>query len=182
MRQILLPAVALACALLAGVSVLATDNALAGRVLEPGSRYLLGAIRHHQRETWRWQRLMGKPRTWTSGSAHRSTDASYRHWVLRLWKKRAVRARRRAAKPPLRSAWLCIQRHEARWNDPNPPYYGGLQMDIHFQRLYGADLLRRKGTANNWTPVEQMWVAVRAYRRGRGFFPWPNAARACRLI
>lgn len=61
-------------------------------------------------------------------------------------------------------------------------YYGGLQMDISFQRAYGRELLRRKGTANNWTAAEQMWVAERAYRSGRGFYPWPNTARSCGLI
>ena len=55
-------------------------------------------------------------------------------------------------------------------------------MDLTFQRLYGSYLLRRKGTADRWTPVEQMWVAWRAYHSGRGFYPWPNTARACGLI
>ena len=55
-------------------------------------------------------------------------------------------------------------------------------MDIGFQQRYGADLLREKGTADNWTPVEQMWVAERAYRAGRGFYPWPNTARYCGLM
>ena len=55
-------------------------------------------------------------------------------------------------------------------------------MDISFQRTYGAHLLRRKGTADHWTPLEQMWVAERAYRSGRGFYPWPNTARHCGLI
>jgi len=125
---------------------------------------------------------MSRPRTAASGSARRSRDAEYRRWVLRLWHKRALRARRQASNPPRERAWRCIQRHEGRWNDPNAPYYGGLQMDIHFQRLYGRDLLRRKGTADRWTPIEQMWVAERAYRSGRGFHPWPNTARACGLI
>ncbi len=30
--------------------------------------------------------------------------------------------------------------------------------------------------------VEQMWVAERAHRSGRGFYPWPNTARYCGLI
>src|ERR687886_629540 len=51
-----------------------------------------------------------------------------------------------------------------RVNDPYAPYYGGLQMDIGFQRAYGARLLVRKGTADHWTPLEQMWVAERALR------------------
>jgi hypothetical protein len=55
-------------------------------------------------------------------------------------------------------------------------------MDWGFMARYGGDLLRHKGTAERWTPIEQMWVAERAYRRGRGFSPWPNAARACGLL
>ncbi len=48
-------------------------------------------------------------------------------------------------------------------------------------RRYGRYLLRTKGTANHWTPLEQIWVAERAYRSGRGFSPWPNAGAACGL-
>ena len=55
-------------------------------------------------------------------------------------------------------------------------------MNIAFQRQYGGHLLQRKGTADRWSPVEQMWVAERAYRSGRGFYPWPNTARSCGLI
>jgi hypothetical protein len=55
-------------------------------------------------------------------------------------------------------------------------------MDLSFQRAYAAGLLRRKGTADRWTPLEQMWTAERAHRSGRGFYPWPNTARYCGLI
>jgi hypothetical protein len=143
--------------------------------------YLLGDIAQYRRETWRWQRLMGIRRSRaTVVRAHRSPH--YRRWVRNLWRKRAVTHRRRAHRPPHHNAWLCIHRHEGRWNDPHAPYYGGLQMDLSFQRLYGRDLLRRKGTADKWSPVEQMWVAERALRAGRGFHPWPNTARYCGLI
>ena len=74
---------------------------------------------------------------------------------------------------------MCIHRYEGAWSDDGSPYYGGLQMDIGFQQHYGGMLLRTKGTADNWTPLEQMWVAERAYRSGRGFYPWPNTARYC---
>lgn len=84
--------------------------------------------------------------------------------------------------PPHYRAWKCIHKYEGAWNDPNPPYWGGLQMDMSFQRAYGAALLRRKGTADHWTPLEQMWVAEKAYRSGRGFYPWPTTARICGLI
>jgi hypothetical protein len=78
-------------------------------------------------------------------------------------------------------AWMCIHRHEGSWSDPGAPYYGGLQMDTAFQRAYGGYLLATKGTANTWTPLEQVAVAERAYRT-RGFAPWPNTARACGLL
>ena len=146
------------------------------------SEGLLGSIDQHRRLTWRLQRLMGKPRTPTSYTARRARGHEYRRWVLELWRTREARARRQASNPPRKSAWLCIQRYEGAWNDPNAPYYGGLQMDLAFQRAYGASPLRRKGTADRWTPLEQMWVAERAYRSGRGFYPWPNTARMCGLL
>ena len=143
---------------------------------------VLRAIEKHRAETWRWQRLMARPLTPAGRSAQRTTSAAYRLWVRDLWRRRAERARVAASRPPHRTAWLCIHRYEGPWADPGAPYYGGLQMDLSFQRTYGLDLLRRKGTANRWTPVEQMWVAERALRHGTGFYPWPNAARACGLI
>jgi len=76
---------------------------------------------------------------------------------------------------------MCIHRYEASWDDPLGPYYGGLQMDLSFQRAYGGWLLRRKGTADHWTPLEQIWTAEKAFTT-RGFYPWPNTARACGLL
>ena len=81
--------------------------------------------------------------------------------------------------PPHLANWLCIHRYEGSWPDPGAPYYGGLQMDLPFQQAYGAWLLRHKGTANHWTPLEQIWTAERA-RRARGFYPWPNTAPGLR--
>ena len=37
-----------------------------------------------------------------------------------------------------------------------------------------------RGWANRWTALEQMWVAERAHRSGRGYGPWPNTARLLR--
>jgi len=90
--------------------------------------------------------------------------------------------RYRFQNPPHKTSWLCIHRYEGSWTDPGAPYYGGLQMDLSFQRAYGSYLLRWKGTAEHWTPLEQMWVAERAHRAGRGFYPWPNTARYCGLL
>ena len=95
------------------------------------------------------------------------------------WRRFASRARRRAQNPPYKSAWLCIHRYEASWHDGGAPYYGGLQMDISFQLHYGRRLYRLKGTADHWTPLEQIWVAEKARRSGRGFSPWPSTARLC---
>jgi hypothetical protein len=83
-------------------------------------------------------------------------------------------------KPWLKAA-LCIQSKEGSWRDPGAPYYGGMQMDIGFQRTYGPHLLRRKGTADKWTPHEQLHVARRGYL-ARGWYPWPNTARKCGLL
>jgi hypothetical protein len=107
---------------------------------------------------------------------------AFRSWLHEAWRTKAERARYRVHHPPHLEEWLCIHRGEGAWRDPNSPYYGGLQMDISFQRAYGPALLRRKGTADHWAPFEQMWVAERALRAGRGFYPWPLTARRCGLI
>jgi hypothetical protein len=142
---------------------------------------LLDRIEYHRDQTWHWQRLMLQPPTRYSASAGKVRSVAYRAWVMRLWLRRALAAKNRALNPPHKREWLCIHRYEARWTDPNAPYYGGLQMDHEFQATYGAALLRRKGTADRWTPLEQMWVAERAFKT-RGFWPWPNTARACGLL
>jgi hypothetical protein len=143
---------------------------------------VLRQIDRYRKRTWHWQRLMGRKRSPYVNSVRSNPNPDYHVWVRDLWKVRLSKTRRLAARPPHRRAWLCIHRYEGRWNDPNAPYYGGLQMDLSFQRRYGRWLLRVKGTADNWTPLEQMWVAERAYRSGRGFYPWPNTARYCGLI
>ena len=142
---------------------------------------LLDGIATHRDETWRWQRVMHRSRTPYNDSVRRIGSLAYRKWVLHLWLRRAVAAKRQALDPPHRSEWLCIHNYEAPWTDPGAPYYGGLQMDREFQATYGRELLRSKGTADHWTPLEQMWVAERAHRT-RGFWPWPNTARYCGLL
>jgi hypothetical protein len=139
-------------------------------------------IRAARDEVWRWQAVMSTPKTAYAGLAEQSRSLAFRRRVLALWSERALSTRTLAQHPPRLEDWLCIHRYEGAWNDPNGPYYGGLQMDIGFQHAYGAALLRRKGTADHWTPLEQIWVAERAYRSGRGFYPWPNTARYCGLI
>ncbi|HEY7605096.1 MAG TPA: hypothetical protein VH760_12610 [Gaiellaceae bacterium] len=149
---------------------------------DPGrGRAVLGVIASHRDETWRWQRVMQRPRTPFGRSATRASSPAYRHWVAGLWQHRAIVARMTAHRPPHRSQWLCIHRYEGEWDDAGAPYYGGLQMDVGFQQAYGIELYRAKGTADHWTPLEQMWVAERAHE-ARGFQPWPNTARFCGLL
>jgi len=149
----------------------------------PETRGLIEQAVTYRARARRWRALMGKP-----APRIRRPEAPFgsllerRTWLVRAWKAKAVRARLRAAHPPHRHAWTCIHNHEGAWHDPNSPYYGGLPMDLTFQRQYGGSLLRRKGTADHWTPLEQMWVAERALRAGRGFYPWPMSARSCGLI
>jgi hypothetical protein len=125
--------------------------------------------------------LMGAPRTPTEGRVLREMSVPDVKRAVLLWKRRAAAARRRAERPPHLSAFLCIHRFEGSWRDRGGPYYGGLQMDLGFQRTYGPQLLRAKGTADHWTPLEQIWTAEKA-ARSRGFYPWPNTARSCGLI
>ncbi len=112
--------------------------------------------------------------------------------TLTLWQRRLAAAavevlQHGYARPPvprfLSSAFLCIHHYEGGWNaNTGNGYYGGLQMDLGFQRSYGSDYLSRWGTADNWPAWAQLDTAVRAYRAGRGFSPWPNTARACGLL
>lgn len=88
-------------------------------------------------------------------------------------------------RPPHYAQWLCLYRYENAghgWKaNTGNGYYGGLQMDREFQRTYAPRLYRLKGTADRWTPLEQMWAAERAWRT-RGFRPWPTTARLCGLL
>ncbi len=131
--------------------------------------------RRFRHVTWHWESVMGRRRT-------RFVSPLHTHRALVFWRKRANLARRQASRPPHRYAWLCIQRYEGRWADAGDPYWGGLQMDRSFMRRYASRSLLRRGWANRWSPLEQMWVAEHAFSSGQGFYPWPNTARACGLI
>jgi hypothetical protein len=167
----------------AGVPGSATNGeAFAPRRITKADRIVIRKIRNLRDSTWRWQDVMFKPRTPYSVTAEKTLSRDYRSWALRVWKRRAKQAWRLAQRPPHYEQWLCIHRYEGSWTDPNAPYYGGLQMDLSFQRAYGAGLLDAQGTADHWSPLQQMWVAERAHAAGRGFYPWPNTARFCGLL
>jgi hypothetical protein len=145
-------------------------------------KVIVHRIHRYERATWGWERLMGVRRTQSRRLYLKTRDLDYRLLVLRQWHRRARHARHRAHNPPHERAWRCLQRYEGAWTDSSDPYWGGLQMDRSFMRAYAPRHLLRRGWANRWSAVEQMWVAERAIRAGRGFYPWPSTARACGLI
>lgn len=80
---------------------------------------------------------------------------------------------------PTFNAFVCIHNHEGAWNDPNDPYWGGLQMDRSFMLGYGRDMIAKyHGWADKWSPADQIRVAHRAWLT-RGFGPWPNTRKPC---
>lgn len=192
-----LPALAGALALLCAPAQSAAQTYTTTRA----ERQVIAKVVYHRKMTWRFQDRAHRKRSVTF---HRERHAElpalrrlahyweHRHYVAwRGWtRSRTVSLTSNAVPdrttpsglPPHYSAWLCIHAGEGSWTDPYAPYYGGLQMDWSFMSSYGGALLASKGTADHWTPLEQMWVAERAYSSGRGFYPWPNTARACGLI
>jgi Transglycosylase-like domain len=82
----------------------------------------------------------------------------------------------------LERAFLCVHRYEGPWGAATGNgYYGGLQMDLDFQRAYGSVYLRAFGPANRWPRSVQLAVGIRGWM-ARGFQPWPNTARMCGLL
>jgi hypothetical protein len=151
--------------------------------VESQLRETLAGIHTARDTTWKWQDTMSAARSPYAATAEQSPSLRYRQLVLGLWTSRAKQAQNAAQHPPRLKDWLCIHHYEGAWPDnTGNGYYGGLQMDMSFMSAYGAALLRKKGTADHWTPLEQIWVAERAYESGRGFYPWPNTARWCGLI
>ena len=149
--------------------------------------FLLPEIQRARRETWRWERLMRVARTRSTRAAERTNDADHRRAIYESWLEKARSRKRQAHNPPRLRQWLCIHRYERHphqgWRTKTQNgFFGGLQMNLEFQRTYGPELLRSKGTADRWTAIEQIWVAERAYRSGLGFHPWPNTARYCGLL
>jgi hypothetical protein len=149
-------------------------------------------IAYQRSLTWRLERVYpGRVTPGSSDFRHTRSDA-YRRWALRLWQRRAAAAalavvrhapRRAAVAASLARTFACIHRYEGPWTaNTGNGYFGGLQMDGPFMRRYGADFVGLWGTADRWPAWAQIEAAARAYRDGRGFSPWPNAARACGVL
>jgi hypothetical protein len=171
MRKLLLVTATLCCV----ASVTALGTAQAHR-LSGHPKTLKGKLDQAKRQLWHDRHY------------NFSSNKETYHWIKRdaAYVRRLEALLRRATQPIAQSwlvnAFLCIHRGEGSWTDPNPPYYGGLQMDYSFMQAYGSWALRRWGTADHWPPSVQISVAITAYNSGRGFYPWPNTARACGLI
>jgi hypothetical protein len=136
-------------------------------------------IRRFRADTLHWLTVMqGRPASLSRSRATRSLARLKR--LDRRWRRRAHSTWVQATHPPHLQGWLCIHRYEGSWADSGAPYWGGLQMDLSFQQTYGGWLLRHKGTADHWSPLEQIWAAERA-ARVRGFSPWSNTAGDCGL-
>lgn len=132
--------------------------------------------------TWYMQNVIGTPLAPTNRSYRYERSIPYLRWVRIHWRVIHRQVSKIFHNPPHFGEFLCIHRLEGAWNsDTGNGYYGGLQMDLGFQRSYGGFLVKLKGTADRWTPLEQIWVAEKATRT-RGFGPWPNTAAYCGLI
>lgn len=143
--------------------------------------YYGAEIERFRKQTWHWQRVMGKPLSPIRTRRLTALTPTAIQRAAAQWEQRSAAAHQRAKRPPHLNQFLCIHRHEGSWTDTGAPYYGGLQMDVGFQQTYGGWLFARKGTANNWSPLEQIWIAEKALK-SRGFWPWPNTARFCGLL
>jgi Transglycosylase-like domain len=145
-------------------------------------------LRFSRKLALRLRRIYPGKVTRAFASARAASDRA----TLRLWQERSAAAALavalHSARQPAMPDWLegdftCIHRYEGAWtSNTGNGYYGGLQMDLEFQRLYGSEFLTRFGTAERWPAWAQLQAAARAYGSGRGFWPWPNSARACGLI
>ncbi|MBV8065235.1 MAG: hypothetical protein JOY73_06910 [Actinobacteria bacterium] len=144
-------------------------------------RYLDRQLQAAERQTWYWERLTGTPRTQTAGRTLASIAVRDLSRTVKRWKRRELAAHEKAQHPPHMADWMCIHHWEGAWNDRGGLYWGGLQMSISFQERYGGWIYKRRGTADHWTPLEQIWTAENALKT-RGFWPWPNTARMCGLI
>jgi len=129
-------------------------------------------IRRDQKATWHWQDIMLKRHTRPAKPVAHISSLNWLQHVAKYWHKRRLHVRRLAHHPPHLWLWLCIHRQEAPWRNPGVTwdgrpsrYFGGLQMGEWFMWRYAPRLRIRRGRANNWPPLQQIWVAERAFKR-----------------
>jgi hypothetical protein len=183
LRRFLTASVALIALATAASTAFGAKSASEGRqsIGRAAMTYYGGEIARFERETWHWQRVMGVRLTPRSDRTLSGLTPTAVQQAEELWRHRLARTYAQAQHPPHLHQFLCIHHFEGSWTDTGSPFYGGLQMDRTFQESYGGWLFRRKGTADHWSPLEQIWTAEKALK-SRGFWPWPNTARYCGLI
>jgi hypothetical protein len=158
----------------------------------PRGRDLVSRIRYQHRRATRLALGLGlqRPRPLELATTRDERIAQLARWTavarwLAARSERVTGAERPASERiPYYEELTCIAGHESggRWDiDTGNGYYGGLQMDVPFQQTYAPALYRAKGTADHWTPDEQMLAAGRAVD-ARGFSPWPTTARMCGVL
>jgi hypothetical protein len=174
-------------------------------------RALRKGIAFHRNAAHRWETISFVPLAKTHYAERHTTDLVRLQRLVKWWYSVHIRAEHYALNPPHFTDWMCIhaaikngrynhrtleyvgggypvsRNGEGAWNaigyvHGEATYFGGIQMDYGFMRSYGNRFLVKKGTADHWTPLEQMWAGEQALKAGRGFYPWPLTARACGLI
>ncbi len=170
---------------------LAVDQRPAPRAL-PRGRALRARVAHQHRRATRLALRLGlerpAPVRLEPGRSGRVAELARWRAVARWLDARRERPRPAerplSARVPYHDELSCIAEHESggRWDiSTGNGYYGGLQMDRGFQQTYAPRLYAAKGTADHWTPEEQIRAAARAVA-SRGFTPWPTTARVCGLL
>lgn len=112
---------------------------------------------------------------------HWRTLAEKRYKQYRAWQKKMASFQ---VLPPHNAGWECIHSKEGSWSDPNAPYYGGLQMSESWGSSRNRARLHLGGTANNWSALQQKWLAELEYRDHHYSSAWmsgqwPNTYPPC---
>ena len=118
-------------ALIGSLALAAPAGAGAAQASDEMAYSLVKEIEQHRAQTWHWPARDGDPPDpddvpRAPGRLPRACSASCEPPGGRVPCARASGSSARRTDRP----WLCIHRFEGAWNDPNAPYYGGLQMDI----------------------------------------------------
>jgi hypothetical protein len=183
--------------LIASAALLVSTPAASADVPTP----ILDKIHRKVHRVHRLEAKMGERKTPYRFYAEHHRHRGPRLWALNWWteKLRKTKARYRSWRktygPASIPRWVydglvCIHGHEGAWNDPNPPYWGGLQMDRTFMIEYGPEFVRAYGTADHWPAIDQILAASRAVLGwhnpydgrsygARGFGPWPKTRLMC---
>jgi hypothetical protein len=144
---------------------------------------LRGGVAWQRTTAWRSQDRAYEARTRTVYAERHTRSPAYIRWIAQHWKHIRAEANAKAARLarliPHRGLWLCIHRGEGAWNDPNAPFYGGLQMTSPWGT--GVYYVERADWLSPW---EQMRKAELGYiasghsiswLRGQ----WPNTSPPC---